>query len=895
MSAVNLNDDQAEAVTYDITGNLLVLGTGAGSGKTRTLTERIVHMVRSGVPPRRILAVTFTTKAADEMKERILAALDDDKATVDKLDVRTFHSFCFRLVSRFARNAQAMRGAGGNSEITSLRTISQPQILDILQECLAAIRRSHGDHSGVTRGVAGEMAKLIAACKVRGLGPDAPEVKQHPNLHLPAAYVRYEAALAEQGAIDFGDMIQLAVKLLEGDAEVARTFASAYTCILVDEFQDTSLMQWRVLGAMVNHPDSAASITAVGDQNQQIYSFRGADSRCILEFMRLFGSADRKCKVIKLRENYRSTRTIVAAAAHLLKAASRAGPKRSRGPAGHDTSSPALFSRKSQGQPIHVLEASSSDGEAALVFEQIKQLLTSGASRPGDIGVLFRNSKNNFVRQALMVLLDDDGIPYVGAGGSALVQRPEIRNIAAYLALAVDESDDDAFERVINVPARSIGKVTLSALRRARTGPNASLMAAARSLARSPLLKRAQRGAVGAFVKTIDAIAGAASGGVLDLRSVVATTIAASKYKSHLKRVHASLPAPTESESQSEAQTTARAAAARSCAKALAALDQLLDVATKFQARVTLPDAGPSAGRGLLPLAAAFARSLVGKPMVPEHALDLVAHDAVSGITFSTIHRAKGLEWKVVFIIAAAAGVMPFTAGGSAALGGSDSDAEEKLDEERRLLHVAMTRAKSRLFISFSGRPSPFLADLPPDALAHVKADDAPAGSAALRRAPNSRAAIPASAPQGFVTARQVHKTAQARAAASSSTAPPRGPNRPRPRPRLHSRPRPSAAASTASSPFASAASLVTKAKAKAKPASPFEMASQSRAASRPIAPELMASFSPPPAPPVQPAPPVPSKRKRTAPEATKPSAASAEVVVVDLTGEPRRRRPTRT
>jgi DNA helicase-2/ATP-dependent DNA helicase PcrA len=442
-----LNDVQAAAVAH--TDGPVLIFAGAGSGKTRVLTHRIATLVRDkGVPADRILAVTFTNKAAGEMKSRLERMIG---STARDLWVGTFHAMCVRILRRDG----AKIGIGANFVIiddTDQRAVVREIITDL----------NYDERQFAPGACLAEIGKAKNAL----IWPDQYlekattfQTERYANI-----YKEYERRLAESNSLDFDDLIVRTIDLLERDAPTRKKYQEKFQYVLVDEYQDVNAAQYRLVALLA---EKSKNLTVVGDDDQSIYSWRGSDYKMILRFEKDFKGA----KVFKLEENYRSTQRILEAASALVsKNATRAEKK--------------LFTNRAEGDPISVFPAATERDEARYTVEKVKQLVRDGSAYR-DFLVLYRtNAQSRVFEEALLA----DGIPYRVVGGVGFYARAEIKDVIGYLRYILNPSDSIAFKRIINVPRRGIGQQTLAALVQAA---NAEHVTAGEAVYNPDLLRRA--------------------------------------------------------------------------------------------------------------------------------------------------------------------------------------------------------------------------------------------------------------------------------------------------------------------------------------------------------------------------------------------------------------------
>lgn len=419
-----LNPPQAEAVNT-LEGPLLVLA-GAGTGKTRVVTFRIAHLIREGIQPDRILAVTFTNKAASEMQERISGLLG--KNLPSKPQVSTFHSLCVKILRRHIRHlgypAKFTICDRGDQESLARRVLRDIRV------------------SGETLRP-GDLLAKISGWKSRCLRPnDAVAVSDNDKDHLAAiAYRRYQASLKASGGVDFDDLLLLTEDLFESNEEVRLEEAARFDHLLVDEYQDTNGSQYRIVKGLA---EQHRNLCVVGDDDQSIYGWRGAEVEHILRFARDWPDA----KVVRLEDNYRSSGSIIDMANRLIVFNSKR----------HDK---VLRASRGMGQKPQILQFPNETQEAAEVVAMIRRRLQDPAIEPKDIAILFRTNEQP---RAFESELRKAKLPYVLIGGMSFFDRKEIRDTLAYLRLVDSDDDEVSLLRVINSPPRGIGQKAVEKL-----------------------------------------------------------------------------------------------------------------------------------------------------------------------------------------------------------------------------------------------------------------------------------------------------------------------------------------------------------------------------------------------------------------------------------------------
>jgi DNA helicase-2/ATP-dependent DNA helicase PcrA len=612
-----LNPEQLAAVTLPAQHALIL--AGAGSGKTRVLTTRVAWLIQTGqVGPHGVLGVTFTNKAAKEMLARLSAMLP---INTRGMWIGTFHGLCNRLLRAHWREA------------------ALPQTFQILDTAdqLSAIKRllktlNIDDEKCPPR----DLLHFINAQKEAGLRPHAVEAWDDFTRRKVELYREYEAQYQREGVVDFAELLLRTYELLERVEPIRAHYQARFRHILVDEFQDTNVLQYRWLKLLAG---GGAAVMAVGDDDQSIYAFRGAEVGNMRDFEREF----RVPNVIRLEQNYRSHGNILDAANAIIKNnAGRLGKN--------------LWTDRGSGEPIRMYEAMSDTEEARWVVDEIRALAADGTARR-EIALLYRsNAQSRVLEHALF----SANLPYRVYGGLRFFERQEIKHALAYLRLIANPDDDTAFARVVNFPTRGIGARSLEQLQDAAKpvmgSGAASLWAAAKTLPG----KAGQ--SVGGFVALIDRLRAACQG--LPLPEMVEQVLEFSGLTAHYK---------TEKEGQDR----------------LANLDELVNAAVNFVAEegylVEQPP-GEAPVEQPDPLAAFLAHASLE---AGEHQ----AGDSDDAVQLMTVHSAKGLEFNIVFISGLEEGLFPH----------ENSILEDKgLEEERRLMYVAVTRARERLYMSFA-------------------------------------------------------------------------------------------------------------------------------------------------------------------------------------------------
>ncbi|MGA0610129.1 UvrD-helicase domain-containing protein [Caldimonas sp. KR1-144] len=649
----NLNPEQLAAVTLP-PGHALILA-GAGSGKTRVLTTRIAWLIQTGqVSPAGVLAVTFTNKAAKEMLTRLSTMLP---VNVRGMWIGTFHGLCNRFLRAHWKLAALPQGF---------------QILDA-QDSVSAVKRViKAMNLDEERFVPKQAAWFIAGSKEEGLRPKDIAVRDEQTRTLQQIYQAYEDQCQREGVVDFAELMLRVYELLRDHADLRAHYQRRFRHILVDEFQDTNRLQyaWLKMFAAPAGAPGGNSVFAVGDDDQSIYAFRGAQVGNMADFEREF----RVPQVIKLERNYRSFGNILDAANQLISQNTRRLGKDLRTDAG-------------PGEPVRVFEATSDFGEAQWLLDEVRQLHREGSAR-SEIAVLYRsNAQSRVIESALF----NAGIPYRVYGGLRFFERAEIKHALAYLRLIENPNDDTSFLRVVNFPARGIGARTVEQLQDAARASGRSLWQSTASVT----------GAGGTrmqgFVALVEAMREATRG--LTLREIIDHMLEASGLREFYR---AEKEGAERLENLDELVNAAEAFVTQEGfgrdAVALP-VDELGGEATepRFAPGDIAPGSPPApaavelapdaeTGEIVSPLAAFLTHAAL-------EAGDNQAQAGQDAVQLMTVHAAKGLEFDQVFITGLEEGLFP----NERAL--SDTDG---LEEERRLMYVAITRARKRLYLSFS-------------------------------------------------------------------------------------------------------------------------------------------------------------------------------------------------
>ncbi|WP_067970174.1 UvrD-helicase domain-containing protein [Nocardiopsis trehalosi] len=664
-----LNEPQRDAVTHS--GAPLLIVAGAGSGKTRVLTHRIAHLLADrGVRPGEILAITFTNKAAAEMKERIEGLLGSRIANA--MWVMTFHSACVRILRREGGRL------GYPSSFTIYDSADSKRLMQLVCKEMDLDPKRYPPKS---------FSAQVSNLKNELVDYDTfgEQAQTDQEKRLAEAYTLYQRRLHEAGAMDFDDLIMLTVNLLQMFPDVAEYYRRRFRHVLVDEYQDTNHAQYQLVRLLVGDGDPAdpvpqPELCVVGDADQSIYAFRGATIRNILEFERDYPQA----RTILLEQNYRSTQNILDAANSVIR----------RNP---DRPDKRLWSDQGVGPSITGYVADNEHDEAAFVVGEIDRLTDEGACIPAEVAVFYRTNAQSRVFEDVFIRT---GLPYKIVGGVRFYERKEIRDILAYLRVIANPEDTVSLRRILNVPKRGIGD---------RAEENIELFAARERISFSRALRRADEApglaarslkAVREFVALLEELEELAPEATPS--EIVEAVLQRTGYLSELAN-------STDLQDESRVEN----------------LEEFVDVAREFENTFTGPlyvdedldadtdqdpaaDAGPPAADG--GPAGGDGPEGAGGPEGTEPEATLVdfleqislvadtdqipdADDTGGVVTLMTLHAAKGLEFPVVFLTGMEDGVFPHmrTLGEKA-----------ELEEERRLAYVGITRAQQRLYVSRS-------------------------------------------------------------------------------------------------------------------------------------------------------------------------------------------------
>ena len=637
-----LNESQRAAVAYN-DGPLLVIA-GAGSGKTRVLTYKIAYLLTQGVPAGHILALTFTNKAAREMKQRIIRLVGEDVGRY--LWMGTFHSICSRMLRAEAEYI------GFTRDFTIYDAADQKSLVKKIVKDLQLDDKIYRP---------GAVLERISAAKSAFIFPEAyaqneqfAKIDRLERLYkMPSVYAEYNRRLKEANAMDFDDLLMYTVLLLRNNAEVRERYQQRFWHVLVDEYQDTNHTQYlivKLLAEPQNH------ICVVGDDAQSIYSFRGATIENILTFQNGYTGA----KLFKLERNYRSTQNIVNAANSLI--------HKNKGQIYKE-----VYSEKEAGERLHLTGYSTDREESAAVARQILGLHRLNKRDYEGIAILYRtNSQSRNLEEEMRKL----GIPYRIYGGTSFYQRKEIKDAIAYFRLAANNSDNEALERIANVPKRSIGDTTVSRVREAALRENVSML----RVMQSPQVYAAEIAA--ATQRKLQAFAEMIGRFTAAMQEMNAFDFAQLVLNQSGLMADAAMDVSAEGVDRKA-----------NLEELLSGIRQYVDDRTAQNEDTRITD------------------------FIHEVSLltdqDEGTDDTTSRVTMMTVHAAKGLEFPVVFIVGLEENLFP----------SPFCQTESELEEERRLLYVAITRAEQECYLTYASQrwkngqvnfsnPSRFLKDI---------------------------------------------------------------------------------------------------------------------------------------------------------------------------------------
>lgn len=638
----SLNTEQRKAV--EATDGPVLIVAGAGAGKTKTLTHRIFHLIQQGIAPESILAITFTNKAAKEMRERVMHLLNSPRATLGAKEnsqgwpleghtgvpfVSTFHSLGVMIIKE---NAPLL---GLPRHFTIFDTADSKKVLKDALTYIGVEPKEHLD----------KIRHIISGEKSRGTNLSEyleRESYDYTSELAKKAWRRYEEILARDKALDFDDLLLKSLHLLEKNTEVRERYQKRFKYVHIDEYQDTNKVQNRIVELIA---DLHGNVCVVGDTDQNIYSWRGAEIQHMLRFEKKYPSV----QTIFLEQNYRSTKTILGAANEIIEKNKFRIPKK-------------LFTENAAGDPIGVFEARSEIDEAHFIALTCKDCIDTG-SKPDTIAVLYRaNFQSRVIEEAFLAY----GVPYQLLG-TKFFERKEVKDVVSFVRAAINPESQADFLRIVNIPPRGIGKVTIDKI---IEGQEMEL---------SP----AVQAKVDAFRTTL-----AHFGDILRSQ----TPSESIKYII----THSGMEKMYENKTEEDAER-------------LENIRELVTLAKKYDA---MP---PEEGLELFLTESALASD--------QDSLD--SENQKTGVKLMTVHASKGLEFETVFISGLESDLFPHAGWGEQRKSG------EEAEEERRLFYVALTRARQKLFLTWAGTrtifgnmqvnaPSEFLGDIPKEHVEYV-------------------------------------------------------------------------------------------------------------------------------------------------------------------------------
>lgn len=610
-----MNDKQKEAV--ETTQGPLLIMAGAGSGKTRVLTHRIAYLIEEKqVNPWNILAITFTNKAAREMRER---AVDLNPRAQDAL-IATFHSMCVRILRRDADHI------GYNRNFTIIDPGEQRTLMKRILKELNVDPKKFTERT-ILGTISNSKNDLVTASLYEKQADDL-----YTNV-VAKAYKRYETELKRSESMDFDDLIMNTILLFDKNPDVLSYYQGKFQYIHVDEYQDTNHAQYQLVQLLAKR---FKNLCVVGDADQSIYGWRGADMQNILDFEKDYPQA----RVVLLEENYRSTKTILQAANDVINHNKNRRPKK-------------LWTQNHEGENIVYHRSGDEREEANFVAAQINDELNLNQRAYSDFAVLYRtNAQSRAIEEALL----KSNIPYTMVGGAKFYSRKEIRDVVAYLNVIANHSDNISFERIVNEPKRGVGPKALETLRAFSDQQDISLLEAARDV-------------------TLSSLKGKAANELFNLAHILLNLADDINQFTITELVEAVLDKTTYRQAL-EIQTTSLEAQNR-----LENIQEFLTVTQSFDKKELENPVADETGLDKL------SRFLNDLSLVA----DTDSYDETSQVTLMTLHAAKGLEFPVVFLVGMEEGVFPLS---------RQAEDEDELEEERRLAYVGITRAEAILYVT---------------------------------------------------------------------------------------------------------------------------------------------------------------------------------------------------
>jgi len=604
-----LNPNQKRAVEHP-GGPTLVLA-GAGAGKTSVLTQRVARLCQRGIEPSRILVVTFTNKAAKEMKERLAKLLG--KEVVKEIWAGTFHSICCRIL----RQEIVHLDLGYQTNFAIYDPRDQEKAMD---RVIRSLNLDPKDYKP------SQMLQMVGKFKNAGIMPNAVSPNDVDDPFLIRLYRQYQIYLRQNNALDFDDLLFLSLQVLEQNPEVLLRLQTRFQHILVDEYQDTNTVQFELIKRLGEH---WRNVFVVGDVDQSIYSFRHANFRIILRFQQDYPDAT----VIKLEENYRSTGRILAAANDLINCNRERFEK-------------TLIATRGPGEPIRFYQAPNEDEEAGFIVKQIQRLQEQQELKWGDFAILYRtNVQSRLFEQKLV----QARMPYHVVGGFRFYDRREIKDLLGYLSVLSNPQDSISLRRIINTPKRGLGPKALETLETFATfeGRGLTLWEAIQESSVTDQLGSKNQEALAEFVQTLQRLRKSP----LPVAELLERVYVESGYKAEIEAE------PDEKQRQNRNENVQ------------ALIQAAIDFEEKSKDATNL--------QKFLEEVALFS--------------DSDSKDETKTVKLMTVHSAKGLEFPVVFVPGVEEGIFPHVR--------SIYDGEQAIEEERRLMYVAMTRARNHLFL----------------------------------------------------------------------------------------------------------------------------------------------------------------------------------------------------
>lgn len=630
-----LNQEQYKAVTT--TEGALLIIAGAGSGKTRVITFRIAHMLDKGIPQSQILALTFTNKAAKEMEERVK---QHTGRKLQNLTVSTFHAFGVRILR------QDIEKLGWRSNFSIYDETDRNQLI-----------KETGRELGFTSDALDVYAvgNLFSNIKTGRWSWDNPDKAKRGNIQYRKLYEEYQAGLKLYNAVDFDDLITLPIKLFQEHPNVLEKYRERYRYIMVDEFQDTSIQQYQLMHMLANK-----NVAVVGDDDQSIYSWRGANYENIRMFERDFPQVIE----IRLEQNYRSTETILAAA---------------NGVISHNTNrkDKSLWSGNGSGKPIEIFMPENENAEADFISECIQSMRLTEKRSYDDFGVLMRaNTQSRAIEEAFL----ESNIPYTMSGGTSFFQRKEIKDIISYLRVCANHDDDINLLRILNTPRRGIGRTTIEKLNHIAKEKSCSLWEAIQTVINDTALSSevlqdfSLENETSSKAKENNEISSKAKEDLADFSNLIKEQRSAllsgrglsKKIRTMIEEINYWDYLIGEHQKNEKA-----------------ARFKFMNIEFLIQSIETWENSPDNLDPTLFNYLNRV--TLLSRD-------DMDDNEQKGKVNLMTIHASKGLEFPVVFIAGAEEGIIPHAR--------SIEESEENVEEERRLFYVAITRAQDKLFIS---------------------------------------------------------------------------------------------------------------------------------------------------------------------------------------------------